>query len=367
MTLDLTGKGPTSAEYDAFLADKSPNAYDKVVDRLLKSPRYGERMAMPWLDASRYADTDGYQVDYERFMWRWRDWVINAFNTNMPFDQFAVEQLAGDLLPNATLDQKIATAFNRNHRTNGEGGIIPEEFAAEYVVDRVATTSSVFLGLTMGCARCHDHKYDPLTTKEFYQLFAYFNNLPELGRARRGNSDPYIKAPTPEQQVELKRLDARVESINARFAKLEKELEFVEDQWLKSLAGGRPVQWAPSRGLVNYYPLNGDLQDMAQPPGQSAPPPAAATPAPQPAWNGNAQFANGLVGEAASFDGTSLIDVGDVAGFDDDEKITFGAWIYPTAASGAILSKTTDEPEGKGYILQLRNGKVFVNAGFRWI
>src|SRR6185503_16475175 len=142
VTLDLTGKGPTTAEYDAFLADKSPNAYDKLVDRLLKSPRYGERMALPWLDASRYADTDGYQVDYERFMWRWRDWVINAFNTNMPFDQFAVEQLAGDLLPNPTLDQKIATAFNRNHRTNGEGGIIPEEFAAEYVMDRVATTSS---------------------------------------------------------------------------------------------------------------------------------------------------------------------------------------------------------------------------------
>jgi hypothetical protein len=378
VTLDLTGKGPTPDEFDAFLADKSPNAYEKVVDRLLKSPHYGERMAVPWLDASRYADTDGYQVDYERFMWRWRDWVINAFNTNMPFDQFTIEQLAGDLLPNPTLDQKIATAFNRNHRTNGEGGIIPEEFAAEYVMDRVATTSSVFLGLTMGCARCHDHKYDPLATKEFYQLYAYFNNVPELGRARRGNSDPYIKAPTTEQQAELKRLDDQLAAMNERLAKLQKVVESAEDAWLKSLAG-RPVQWAPLRGLVAYYPLDGDLQQSALPldTGVTSPadansspsgttPLAGTTPA-QPAWSGNAQYSSGIVGGAARFDGSSLIDAGDVGGFDDDEKVTFGAWIYATAGNGTILSKTLDEPEGRGYVLQLRNGKVFFNAGFRWI
>jgi hypothetical protein len=176
-------------------------------------------MAMPWLDASRYADSSGYQVDYERSMWRWREWVIDAFNKNMPFDQFAVEQLAGDLLPNATLDQKIATAFNRNHRTNAEGGIVLEEYAAEYVVDRVATTSSVFLGVTMGCARCHDHKYDPFTQKEFYQLYSYFNNVPEHGRSRRGNSQPYIKAPTPVEQEELARLDADVAAAVSNFEK----------------------------------------------------------------------------------------------------------------------------------------------------
>ena len=140
VSLDLTGLPPTPAELDAFLADTSPNAYEKVVDRLLRSPRYGERMAFPWLDAARYADSNGYQTDGERFMWRWRDWVIDAFNRNMPYDQFTIEQLAGDLLPNATLDQKIATGFNRNHRGNSEGGIIPEEYAAEYVVDRVDTT-----------------------------------------------------------------------------------------------------------------------------------------------------------------------------------------------------------------------------------
>ncbi|HAW90986.1 MAG TPA: hypothetical protein DCX61_10015, partial [Gemmatimonadetes bacterium] len=158
LTLDLTGLPPTMAEVDAFLTDDSPGAYEAVVDRLLESPRYGERMAVEWLDAARYADTNGYQTDGERTMWRWRDWVIDAYNSNMPFDQFTIEQLAGDMLPDATLDQRIATAFNRNHSLNAEGGIVPAEFLVEYSVDRVATTSAVWLGLTTGCARCHDHK-----------------------------------------------------------------------------------------------------------------------------------------------------------------------------------------------------------------
>ena len=162
VTLDLTGIPPTLEEVNEFLADNSPNAYEKVVDRLLQSPRFGERMAVEWLDAARYADTNGYQTDGERSMWRWRDWVINAYNDNLPFDQFTVEQLAGDMLPNATLDQRIATAFNRNHSLSAEGGIVPEEFLVEYAVDRVATTSTVWLGLTFACARCHDHKFDPI-------------------------------------------------------------------------------------------------------------------------------------------------------------------------------------------------------------
>src|SRR4026209_959786 len=193
VTYDLTGLPPTPAEIDAFLSDRSPDAYETRVDALLKSPHYGERMAVPWLDTARYADSHGYHIDSLREMWHWRDWVIDAFNRNLPFDQFTVEQMAGDLLPRATLDQKIATGFNRNHRGNGEGGIIPEEYAVEYVVDRVETTSTVWMGLTMGCARCHDHKYDPLTQKEFYQVFAYFNNIPERGKANKyGNSAPMI-------------------------------------------------------------------------------------------------------------------------------------------------------------------------------
>ena len=206
VSLDLTGLPPTPAEVNAFLADTSPTAYEKVVDRLLQSPRYGERMAARWLDAARYADTNGYQYDGERVMWRWRDWVINAFNRNEPFNQFALEQIAGDMLPNATLEQRIATGFNRNHRANTEDGIVPEEYAVEYVADRVDTTSTVFLGTTLGCARCHNHKYDPFTQKEFYQVFAYFNNVPELGRAYKyGNSPPMVEAPTADQQKPMNR------------------------------------------------------------------------------------------------------------------------------------------------------------------
>jgi hypothetical protein len=165
-------------------------------------------MAVEWLDAARYADTNGYQTDGERSMWRWRDWVIDAFNTNMPFDRFTIEQLAGDMLPNATLDQRIATGFNRNHSQNGEGGIVPAEFLTEYAVDRVDTTSTVWLGLTLGCARCHDHKFDPIRQKEFYEVLAHFNNIPERGKALKYvNSPPLVTAPTADQRAQLAKLD----------------------------------------------------------------------------------------------------------------------------------------------------------------
>ena len=208
VTLDLTGLPPTGAEIEAFERDTSPDAYEKVVDRLLASPRLGERLATRWLNAARYADTNGYQTDAPRIMWRWRDWVIEAFNRNQPFDRFTIEQLAGDMLPGATVDQKLATGFNRNHRGNGEGGIIPEEYAAEYVVDRVDTTATIWLGLTIACARCHSHKFDPITHDEFYRFFALFNNVPENGRAIKfGNSPPMIKTPTRAQERELDRLN----------------------------------------------------------------------------------------------------------------------------------------------------------------
>lgn len=196
VTLDLTGLPPAREEIDAFLNDESPNSYERLVDRLLASPRYGEHMARPWLDAARYADTDGYQNDRIRYMWPWRDWVIMALNEGMPFDQFTIEQLAGDMLPDATLFQQIATGFGRNHRINSEGGSIPEEWAVEYVVDRVDTLGTVWLGLTVGCARCHDHKYDPMTQRDYYQLFAFFNNVSEWGLGpNNGNSPPFINLP----------------------------------------------------------------------------------------------------------------------------------------------------------------------------
>ena len=217
VSLDLTGLPPNPSEVDAFLSDRSANAYEKVVDRLLASPRYGERMAWEWLDAARYADTNGYQGDRTRIMWPWRDWVIDAFNQNMPFDRFTVEQIAGDLLPNATLAQKIATGFNRNHMLNGEGGRIPEESRVDYVVDRVDTTSTVWLGLTLGCARCHDHKFDPLAQRDYYRLFAYFNNLPETGSVDRGgNANPVLSLPTPEQSTQMSALQERIRTAESR-------------------------------------------------------------------------------------------------------------------------------------------------------
>ena len=196
VSFDLTGLPPTVEALDAFLADTSPHAYERAVDRLLDSPRYGEHMALGWLEASRYADTDGYQNDRLRYMWVWRDWVIRAFNDNMPFDRFVTEQMAGDLLPDRDFFTQVATGFNRNHRINSEGGSIPDEWIVEYVADRVETMGTMFLGLTLNCARCHDHKYDPIAQKDFYRLFAFFNGIDEAGLGpNNGNSPPFIPVP----------------------------------------------------------------------------------------------------------------------------------------------------------------------------
>ncbi len=197
---DTTGLPPSPEDVQAFL--NTP--IEETVQSLFKSEAYGEKMAIRWLDAARYADTSGYQNDGWREMWRWRDWVIDAYNANMPFDTFTIEQLAGDLLPNPSVDQMIATGFNRNHRGNAEGGIVPEEFQVEYVVDRVDTTFTIWQSLTMGCARCHSHKYDPISQRDYYKVFSLFNNIPENGRAwKEGNSEPWIKAPTDSQQTRL--------------------------------------------------------------------------------------------------------------------------------------------------------------------
>ncbi|QDT97157.1 PSD1 and planctomycete cytochrome C domain-containing protein [Gimesia aquarii] len=206
VAFDLTGLPPTLKDIDIFLADKSSKAYERMVDRYLNSPAYGEHMAKHWLDLARYADSNGYQYDTEREQWVWRDWVINAYNKNKPFDEFTVEQLAGDLLPNATGQQRLATGFNRNHGITIEGGIIDEEYRTEYVMDRLVTTGEVWLALTIGCARCHEHKYDPISQKEFYQLYAFFNQVPERGM--RGFA-PKERIPSPlansiQQEIETK-------------------------------------------------------------------------------------------------------------------------------------------------------------------
>ncbi len=202
LSLDLTGLPPSPAEVDVFLGDSSPDAYERQVDRLLASHHCGERLALDWLDGARFADSGGYQGDIFRSMWPWRDWVINAFNRNQPFDQFTIEQLAGDLLENPTREQLVATGFNRNHRINDEDGIILEEFRVEYVVDRVETTAAVWMGLTMGCGRCHDHKYDPISQRDFYSFYAFFNSVNEQGRGH-GNAPPILSLPSREQEEQL--------------------------------------------------------------------------------------------------------------------------------------------------------------------
>lgn len=236
VTLDLTGLPPTLAEIDAFVADKSPDAYERVVDRLLASPHYGERMVWDWLDIARYADTNGYQGERTRTMWPWRDWAVAALNRNQPFDEFTLEQLAGDLLESPSLDQRIATGFHRNHMLNGEGGRIAEESRIDYVIDRVDTTATAWLGLTLGCARCHDHKYDPFSQREYYQLFAYFNNVPETGGVDRdGSANPVIEVPSREQAAELEKLEAQLKNVEQQKSALPAENQAAREELEKQI------------------------------------------------------------------------------------------------------------------------------------
>jgi hypothetical protein len=309
VSLDLTGLPPTPAEVAAFLADKSPGAYETVVDRLLASSRYGERMAYRWMEAARYGDSNGYQTDGARDMWRWRDWVIDAFNRNIPYDRFTVEQLAGDMLPDATLNQQIASGFNRNHRTSGEGGIIPEEYRVEYVADRAQTTATVWMGLTVGCARCHDHKYDPISQKDFYRMFAFFNQIPnERGFVwNYGPEPPFVKAPLPGEQKRLAEVDARIQTLRHNLP----DIGHAPPEWKPEM------DWTVRQGLVFEQPGKGSYN-------------------------------------------------GDAAEFGYLQPFSFSAWIKPTSPDGAILTRLDDYIESQGHGLYLINGKVRLHLTHRF-
>ncbi len=381
LTLDLTGLPPTPNEVDDFLNDRSPKAYEKVVDRLLESPRYGEHLTWSWLDAARYADTNGYQSDGVRSMWRWRDWVIDAFNRNMPFDQFTIDQLAGDLLPHATRDQIIATGFSRNHRTSAEGGIIDEEFRVAYVVDRVDTTSTVWLGLTIGCARCHDHKFDPIKQKEYYQLFAYFNNVPEKGFVYNfGNEEPYIKAPTPEQEARLKEFDQKIGAAEQTYEGLNSKLAKSQRSWEQWVRNSQIPDWSIHHGLILHFPLDGNLTeetgvydrrkayagDEANGNQEKSSADDLKSPVVGGASNQALPFVPGKVGRAGSFDGHAFVNAGKVAHFNYLDPFSLAAWIYPRAPNGAMMSSVEEVPEGQGYGLYLRDGKVRFHFTYRW-
>ncbi len=309
---DLTGLPPTPEQVSRGVKSSVAD----TATRLMKSPAYGEKMAIRWLDAARYADTSGYQSDGWRDMWRWRDWVIDAFNTNQPFDEFTIDQLAGDLLPDASLKQLIATGFNRNHRGNAEGGVVPEEFQVEYVVDRVDTTFAVWQGLTMGCARCHDHKYDPFTQRDYYAVFAAFNRIPEYGRAwKEGNSEPIIRAPTQQQQQQWRALQAAEAAAKESY----QGHSLPSAERLEELAAQMPEDWTIKAGLIVRSDQTGDA---------------------------------GKVAEFGYFDTFSL-----------------AAWIVTKPGdSGTVLSKMIPTGEGEGYNLHLsESGTLHANFVKRWL
>ena len=351
ITFDLTGLPPTPAEVDAFLADQSADAYAKLVDRLLASPRYGERMATEWLDLARYADTHGYQMDRYRPTWPWRDWVIKAFNDNVPYDQFVTWQLAGDLLPNATKEQRLATAFNRHHMQNEEGGIVEEEFRVAYVFDRVTTVGTAFLGLTFDCARCHDHKYDPVTQKDFYSLFAIFQNVDEAGQT------PYFTSQTPtptellstdEQDKAIADARAKVAEIERRFAALRNEARPAFAHWLGS-KGGMP---ADIEGAVFSYafddPADGKTVKAIEGP----------------------TFVAGKIGKAAALNGENGFTFPGVGTFSRAEPFTLSLWLQtPGHAPRMVVmhkSKAPVDAGSKGYELLLENGRVAFALNHMW-
>ncbi len=317
VTFDLTGLPPTLEEIDTFLADTAANAYEKVVDRLLASSHYGERMAMDWLDVARYADSHGYHADGYRMMWPWRDWVIKAFNENLPFDQFVTWQMAGDLLPDATQEQVLATGFHRNHPASSESGIVPEEYRLENVFDRTNTTAKALLGLTLECARCHDHKYDPISQKEYYQFSAFFNNVDELGMvANDGNTAPTI--PLMKEEVAEK-----VAYIRGKIATQEQKLARHAQQVLKQQEV-KKVKINPDflrQGLVGHYALDKIVGEQT---------PNLANSRHSATLGGDVEVVPGEQGNALRFNSEyeflSLEAVGD---FERTDPFSMGVWVYP--------------------------------------
>jgi len=349
-SFDLTGLPPSPADIDAFLADKSPDAYAKVADRLLASPAYGERMAVEWLDVARYADTYGYQADRFNHLWPWRDWVIKAFNRNIRLDEFILEQLAGDLLPGSTREQKIATAFNRLHRQTNEGGSVDEEFRVEYNADRVHTTAGAFLGLTMECARCHDHKYDPISQKDYYRLFAFFNSTDESGLY--SHFTDAIPSPTTflfkDDAEEQKHRDLKQAVLTQEKALADYFATATEafEKW--PAIRDEP---AATNGLIGHYSFDSlTNKQSANLVGTNSP--AKLSDAPK--------SVSGPVGQALQFDGENSVSIGSFADFKRSRPFSFSLWINPTEELPEIVvlhhQQAGSDSGYQGYQLVLEEG-----------
>jgi hypothetical protein len=362
VTLDLTGLPPTVEELEAFLADNSPKAYEKVVERLLASPHYGERMAMEWLDVARYADTHGYQDDGPSNHWPWRDWIIKAFNQNLPFDKFLIWQLAGDLLPNPTREQLLATGFNRSHMQNGEGGIVAEEYRVEYVADRTNTTAKALLGLTLECARCHDHKYDALSQKEYFQFSAFFNNNNEDGQIpNEGAAGPTILFPDSASEAVLQFLEAKIESEKRKFAETENRLKQDFLTWEKQVQARPTGQKALSpEGLEVHLPMEqiqkegvvnlADKKNFAKPIGEP-------------------RLVPGVQGQGIAVSKGSYLDIPDKATYERHEPFTVSVWVNPSREEAEVPLLTKNGQvyiAYRGYDLVLQNNHVMARVMHGW-
>jgi hypothetical protein len=362
VTLDLTGLPPTLAEIDNFLADQSKNSYEKLVDRLLESPHYGERMATNWLDLARFADSHGYTVDRLRDMSPYRDWVIKAFNRNQPYDQFIHWQLAGDLMPHVTQEMRIATAFNRNHPQNMEGGIIEKEFQTEYVLDRTNTFGEAFLGLSVGCAKCHDHKYDPISQKNYYQLTGFFNQVAEAGQISWDDAmpSPTLLLPTPEQEKILSFLREKIDAQTQELQTVQKRGEDDFEKWLANRSySDLARQTIPTHGLVAKYTfeknsLRNELnsKDLAYT-----------------TLAGNVRekevWTTGHQGMGLRLNGDAWLDLGQVGIFRKSEPFTVGLWVNipKEMQEGVIFHKSQAERlyNFRGYHVYLKNGKLEIS------
>lgn len=363
VSLDLTGLPPTLAETDAFLKDQSANAYEKQVDRLLASPHYGEKMAVDWLDLARFADSHGYTVDRLRDMSPYRDWVIQAFNQNMHYDQFIHWQLAGDLMPNPTKEMCIATAFNRNHQQNMEGGIIEEEFQTEYVVDRTNTFGDAFLGLSVGCAKCHDHKYDPVSQKNYYELYSFFNNVKEAGQISWDDAlpTPTMLLPTPAQEQTLKFIQSKITREEQNLAATQRNADSGFKQWIE--AGGHQnlgKEPLPKAGLQAHYTFEkGSLRNAVNAKQTGIMKREAGSP------GGDPVFATEQGATALRLDGDVYLDLGQNGVFRKSEPFTVGIRVHIPKAlkEGVILHKSQAERlyNFRGYHLYLKNDRLELN------
>ncbi len=358
LSFDLIGLPPSLEELDRFINDQSPGAFEKQVDRLLASPRFGERMAADWMDVARYADTHGYLDDMHREVWHWRDWVIQAYNKNLPYDQFLKWQIAGDLIPNASQEQILATCFQRLHRQNQEGGVLPEEYRVEYVADRVQTTSKAFLGLTMECARCHDHKYDPISQKDFYQMAAFFNNNLEVGRAPIGReSGPIMLLTDAEKEDQLRFIQQQLEEQTELYRLEEEKWESAFGQWL---ADDQNVQWADEdwrdQGLLAHFTFeevdNNTFSNHADPdfPGRLV------------NWKEHHFVMDSKFGNAIRFGERNAVIIGkEIADFERTEPFSVSLWVrLPKIYEDASVFSNCDHKwhAYRGYEMRLKEGKL---------